>query len=508
MAFDLRPYPPCFSLLTAIYLLRDGRSMCRLLVFKGIEPITLSNLVTKPAHSIINQAFDARLRLDATRSVNGDGFGLGWYDAEASASSSTSLAYVAPLDDHPDTAPIASSSSSSSSPSSSKDHPHPSAPCIFTSVTPAWNNQNLQRLCEKIRSPLVFAHIRASTAGALSETNCHPWRYGRLMWMHNGQISSFGLLKRTLLASLDDELLNFPQGQTDSEWAFALFLSHLDRPGREETFAWGELKGAMERTIADLNRWAREKGVEEPSLMNFCVTDGQSIVCTRYVSSLHDEAASLYFSSGTSFYEREKGRFRMRKEDRRQNIVVVASEPLTFEKADWMEVPTNTMIIVTPKMNVLQIPILDEYSPIDRPHPMHVPVRAPYASSSSATSTLTRREASLARSQLNAKAPSSLLAMDDEVRGRAMDNEGAEDDEAGHLQQKARGGSTSTHRSPAYALNAGFPPNSHIASVGGGAGTGGSGAAPGVAAAAAVGPSSPTSPIKVTGATSATVAAR
>lgn len=66
--------------------------------------------------------------------------------------------------------------------------------------------------------------------------------------------------------------------------------------------------------------------------MNFCVTDGVSILCTRYVSSLHDEAASLYFSSGTSFYEREKGRFRMRKEDRRQNIVVVASEPLTFEK--------------------------------------------------------------------------------------------------------------------------------------------------------------------------------
>lgn len=70
----------------------------------------------------------------------------------------------------------------------------------------------------------------------------------------------------------------------------------------------------------------------QPSLMNFCVTDGVSILCTRYVSSLHDEAASLYFSSGTSFYEREKGRFRMRKEDRRQNIVVVASEPLTFEK--------------------------------------------------------------------------------------------------------------------------------------------------------------------------------
>lgn len=219
--------------------------MCRLLVFKGVEPIQLSNLVTKPAHSIINQAFDARLRLDATRSVNGDGFGLGWYD------------------DRECERDVEQPQQQQRDGSSSSKGENRQAPCIFTSVTPAWNNQNLQRLCEKIRSPLVFAHIRASTSGALSETNCHPWRFGRLMWMHNGQISSFGKLKRTLLASLDDDLLNFPQGQTDSEWVFALFLSHLERPEREEPFDWKELKGAMERTIQDLNLWAKSRGVEE-----------------------------------------------------------------------------------------------------------------------------------------------------------------------------------------------------------------------------------------------------
>lgn len=231
--------------------------MCRLLVFKGVEPIQLSNLVTKPAHSIINQAFDARLRLDATRSVNGDGFGLGWYDAvecEAAEPSSSRSHHK----DRTDDAVL------KATPRDAKDA-NPEAPCIFTSVTPAWNNQNLRRLCEKIRSPLVFAHVRASTAGALSETNCHPWRFGRLMWMHNGQISSFSKLKRTLLSSLNDELLDFPQGQTDSEWAFALFLSHLDRPHREEAFGWKELKTAMEKTIADLNAWAKSKGVQEVS---------------------------------------------------------------------------------------------------------------------------------------------------------------------------------------------------------------------------------------------------
>ena len=68
----------------------------------------------------------------------------------------------------------------------------------------------------------------------------------------------------------------------------------------------------------------------------------------------------------------------MFKEDKRENIIMVASEPLTFEKgdtygvshlslvpdlflADWMEIKTNNMIVLTPKMNVLLIPIIDKF---------------------------------------------------------------------------------------------------------------------------------------------------
>jgi len=29
--------------------------------------------------------------------------------------------------------------------------------------------------------------------------------------------------------------------------------------------------------------------------------------------------------------------------------------------ADWMELKTNNMIVITPKMNLLQIPIIDKY---------------------------------------------------------------------------------------------------------------------------------------------------
>jgi predicted glutamine amidotransferase len=36
--------------------------------------------------------------------------------------------------------------------------------------------------------------------------------------MHNGAIAEFTRIKRRLQASLSDELFNFPQGSTDSEW--------------------------------------------------------------------------------------------------------------------------------------------------------------------------------------------------------------------------------------------------------------------------------------------------
>jgi glutamine amidotransferase len=108
------------------------------------------------------------------------------------------------------------------------------------------------------------------------------------------------------------------------------------------------------------------------------VSDGDSVIATRYITSRTSEASSLFFSSGTSFEEyQEGGLYRMTKADKRESIIMIASEPLTFERNEWMEVKTNTMVVITPKvghqldcmlnvraddqMNLLQIPIIDEY---------------------------------------------------------------------------------------------------------------------------------------------------
>ncbi|KAF8642391.1 hypothetical protein AX16_009659 [Volvariella volvacea WC 439] len=219
--------------------------MCRFVIYKGTSPVQLSHvssvgcstitlclsvrhwpqLLTRPCHSIINQAFDSRLRLDRRRPMNGDGFGVGWYDTVY-------------------------------------DEELGSQPCIFTSVTPAWNNINLTRLAEKIKSPLVFGHVRATTAGSLSLDNCHPFVYGKLMFMHNGGISDFQTIKRKLQSVLPDDAFNMVQGNTDSEWAFALFVSKLPDP-KAKRFTWKILQKAMLETIETLNDFADDAGITE-----------------------------------------------------------------------------------------------------------------------------------------------------------------------------------------------------------------------------------------------------
>lgn len=282
----------------------------------------LSDLLTRPAHSIINQSFDSRLRLDMRNPINGDGFGVGFYG--------------------------------------DKDEP-----CVFKAITPAWNNVNLNSLSNGTESDLVFAHVRASTQGVLAETNCHPFQYGRILFMHNGGISAFVRIKRKLLDHLDDKFFLFIQGSTDSECCCALYLDTLYKMGYDPEDPHTKLthkilRDALLKTIELIKDW-QTAVTDEPSLINFAVTDGKSVVVSRYITSRTDEAASLHFSTGSRFFEYEPGLFKMERLNRSQDVIFVASEPLTFERGDWTCVPTNTIVSITENSTVLMYPIMDEF---------------------------------------------------------------------------------------------------------------------------------------------------
>jgi glutamine amidotransferase len=293
-------------------------------VYKGSDEILLSKLILDPSHSILTQSFDSRLRLDMRRphngmlsnhpfmdntnlSFTGDGFGIGYYT-------------------DPKLGP---------------------EPCIFTSTTPAWNCINLQRIASKTASPLIFAHVRATTESSLSDDNCHPFCHSSLMWMHNGGLGGWKHIKRRLSERLADKWYLGVHGGTDSEWAFALYLDTLERMGHNPSspppsgFGPTVLRHAMVKTIEQINEFIaaipqsviQDENLDTRSLLNFAIADGHSVVCSRYVSSRTDEAASLYYSSGTTWEDKsQKGDYQMDRRDKGADIVLVASEPLTFER--------------------------------------------------------------------------------------------------------------------------------------------------------------------------------
>ena len=167
--------------------------------------------------------------------------------------------------------------------------------------------------------------------------------------MHNGGIAGWSHVKRALATDIGERWFLGVQGNTDSEWTFALFLDCLEKagydPDEEEFvrngFGHAVLRKAVLSTIERINGFVNaipstqggEEAVEGVSLLNFAVTDGHSVVCTRYVNSRTDEAASLYFSSGTDWkFTGVKGRYKMERRDKGADIVLVASEPLTFER--------------------------------------------------------------------------------------------------------------------------------------------------------------------------------
>ena len=233
--------------------------MCRFLAYIG-EPVFLNTLVSEPAHSLLHQSL---LSERATTVTNGDGFGIGWYGERE-------------------------------------------APAVYREVMPAWSDENLLALCHTLRSPLFFAHVRAATGTAIARQNSHPFRHGRWMFMHNGQIGGYGQLRRTLESRLPDELFAARKGATDSELLFLLALARIEN-GEPVAQA---VTAIFDETVALMH----ERGIEHPLRFSAALADGELLHVFRLASD--DKPPTLYLRCGA------RG-------------CVVASEPLDDDDGDW-----------------------------------------------------------------------------------------------------------------------------------------------------------------------------
>jgi predicted glutamine amidotransferase len=261
--------------------------MCRWLAYSG-SPIRLEELLYKPAHSLIDQSMHARLGATTT---NGDGFGVGWYVDGG-------------------------------------------APGVFRAVGPAWSDRNLRELAGHVASPLFVAHIRASTGTAVQQTNCHPFRHGRWLWVHNGLIRDFHKVKRDLVLAVDPSLYPAIEGSADSEVMFFLALSF----GLEH-----DPPAAVEQMVGFVEATARDHGVKDPLQMTIGTTDGERVWAFRYSSE--GRSRSLFYSTRMHTLRQlypENRAFQQVSDDTR----LIVSEPLGDLVGAWNEVPESSYGVV------------------------------------------------------------------------------------------------------------------------------------------------------------------
>jgi len=280
--------------------------MCRWLAYSG-SPILLEELLYRPEPSLIDQSLHSRLGVEAT---NGDGFGVGWYGVDT------------PTREVPDTR-------------------GPHVPVLFRGIEPAWNDQNLRELARSTSSGLFFAHLRASTGSPVQQTNCHPFRHGRWLWMHNGAIRDFGLMKRDLVMAIAPELYPCLGGSTDSEVMFLLALTF----GLED-----DPVAAVERMAGFVEDAGRRHGIDHPLQMTVATSDGESLWAFRYSSEHHSR--TLYVSTAMdnlrSLYPDNPAFVGLSEETR-----VVVSEPLGALDGVWHPFPESSFGIVQPGDDVM-----------------------------------------------------------------------------------------------------------------------------------------------------------
>lgn len=269
--------------------------MCRFTFYLG-PAIRLSALLIEPSHSLIRQSTHSREREEP---LNGDGFGVGWYA-----------------------------------------HGLSSEPAVFRSITPAWNNRNLQALARVVTSDCVFAHVRAATrSSGVTESNCHPFRFRQYLCMHNGDIGEFGRLRRRVLASVGDEAFGNVFGSTDSEHFFALVIDELLALEDSTPDAAERLSLALDRAIARVMALAQDLGITEASYLNVAITDGHHAAVSRFAAG--GPPVSLYYYVG-HLYPRDPDPCGEPLDDRALALTV-SSERLTPDPG-WQPVPPNHIL--------------------------------------------------------------------------------------------------------------------------------------------------------------------
>ena len=188
--------------------------------------------------------------------------------------------------------------------------------------------------------------------------------------MHNGVVDSINLIRRRVLALLSQATLDTIQGTTDSELMAALFMSKLGVADWQQSCPVEHIAKTLEQTIATILALQRElvpRDKAEPNSLNVAVTDGVSMVAIRFRDHETQQPPSLYLSTTAGItLNRQfpkhpdgpdvKDAPTTREAGDHGAHIIVASEPSTYDRAEWQLIGKNELVLVDAAGHVARRP--------------------------------------------------------------------------------------------------------------------------------------------------------
>lgn len=328
--------------------------MCRWFAYVSpAEPTLLSDVLIAPTNAITKQcsehylpyllphgaekelddASDTLLRLRNSL-LNMDGLGVAWYTPTAAAYTAGKVGM---------------------------------RPALYKSQSPPTNDFNFRSLCENTESNCIFAHIRATSGSVVTPVNSHPFVFGRHTFMHNGVITDFTRIRRDMSDLMAYDAFENVRGSTDSEHAAGVYMTNLCGPNSsasswEATYSLDDMKGALTATVRNiLELQDRSMGERKTAnSLNFCVTDGVSLVACRFRNHTTQQPPSLYWSEfagrtlnrkypGDPDGLRENIDHGVGDDDRIGKHTIISSEPTTYDESEWHLIGKNCLLLVDEK---------------------------------------------------------------------------------------------------------------------------------------------------------------
>lgn len=195
--------------------------------------------------------------------------------------------------------------------------------------------------------------------GTSIEENAQPFRHGRWLFAHAGQIRDSAKVRPRVVASLPNFLQRQVTGDTDSELGFALLLKFFrETRNTDDRIVNAPLAAQLlGRTVRTLEQFSAEVGATKTSELNFVATDGRVLCASRF------GAAPLYYAllEGTAQCARCKldpsvaDMQPMIRAHRRHRSVVIASH--VTDPPAWFELPNGTVLAVDSQLNLQRMPI-------------------------------------------------------------------------------------------------------------------------------------------------------